>query len=279
MVLVNPAGVVTAEGFGSLTLQPRVEWWSRRFPFRRRVLVEAPDEPLPERHPIDVDLSLAVMLDQGKTRTDFADVEVAYFDGAQWQWLSRAVTELEDVMQVRFLLWEEIQSGGVGEYCIYYGAPSSTGLGRPVWADNLWPIVVSHDAGRIGFTRPTEHWRDGVSDVRGAKATLEFVGVAARVMSRVGPDRGIAEVQIDEGLWEDVDLFAPAAADTEVFAAYDLEPGPHKLRVRVTGRANPNATGSEVNVVQMAYVTQLLVVPQPEEIDADQWGGGGLGGG
>lgn len=296
-------GIASAEAFGSITFQlfmppirptgipselvlglptiANLEWWTRVFPYRRRLPVQALTETVPIGHPVDVFVPLDVTQGQGKVREDLADVEVVYMDGAgQWRRLGRDVAIVGDAMRVRFLTWDPIPAGEEAEYFLHYGAPGSEGVGRPAFVDNQWAIVESHDGGRISFTRPTEDWRDGVSQRRGAQAALEFAGTSVRIVGVRSPDGGIAEVQLDGGPWESVDFFSITPVTEQVFAATDLSPGHHKIRIRAAGRANPGSRGHEVQVMQMAYLTDVSVLPEKEEINvAVEWGGGGLGGG
>ena len=79
----------------------------------------------------------------------------------------------------------------------------------------------------------------------------------------MGPDRGIAQVRVDDGPAVDVDLYAPVRRGSLLaFASAPLESGAlHSLEISVRGRRNPAATDSRVDV---DGVVVLDHEPQPE---------------
>ena len=69
-------------------------------------------------------------------------------------------------------------------------------------------------------------------------------------LATMGPDRGIAEVQLDGGDPVQVDLYAPVRRGVMLaYVSKPLEPGtPHEIVVVVRGRHNPAATDSLVDI-------------------------------
>jgi hypothetical protein len=68
-------------------------------------------------------------------------------------------------------------------------------------------------------------------------------------VSTLGPDRGIATVQIDGGTPTVIDLFAPTQQPAQVVWTLGyLSPGTHTVTVTVQGTANAASTGTRVDV-------------------------------
>jgi hypothetical protein len=103
-----------------------------------------------------------------------------------------------------------------------------------------------------GAYRGDYHW----SSQPESYYTLTFSGTQARVYGSRANDRGIASFSVDGGAETDVDLYATSRTDSElIYATPSLLPGPHSLKVRVSGLKNANAT----NVIVQA--DRVDVVP------------------
>jgi hypothetical protein len=103
-----------------------------------------------------------------------------------------------------------------------------------------------------GAYRGDYHW----SSQPESYYTLTFFGTQARVYGSRANDRGIASFSVDGGAETDVDLYATSRTDSElIYATPSLLPGPHSLKVRVSGLKNANAT----NVIVQA--DRVDVVP------------------
>jgi O-glycosyl hydrolase len=89
-----------------------------------------------------------------------------------------------------------------------------------------------------GAFRGDQHW----SSQPGSYYTVTFTGTQARVYGSRGNDHGIAAFSVDGGAETDTDLYAASRADNQlIYATPSLVPGPHTLKVRVTGLRNANA--------------------------------------
>jgi Concanavalin A-like lectin/glucanases superfamily len=95
----------------------------------------------------------------------------------------------------------------------------------------------------------------------GTSATVEFSGTEVSWVSTTGPNRGRAEVLLDDSnrpVATVVDLYSPVAhKKVSVFVARDLPDGRHTLHIRLIGR-NSASTGNRVDVdaiVQLQPVT------------------------
>ena len=90
-----------------------------------------------------------------------------------------------------------------------------------------------------GAYRGDDHW----SSQPDSYYTLTFSGTQARVYGSRANDHGIASFSVDGGAETDVDLYAASHTDNElIYATPSLLPGPHSLKVRVSGLKNANAT-------------------------------------
>lgn len=86
------------------------------------------------------------------------------------------------------------------------------------------------------------------SNLPGAAISMAFSGSAIAYVFTAASNRGIAEVWLDGRLKSAVDLYSPITAwkSQRKFAA--LGPGGHVIEIRVTGKRNPRAVGSFVDL-------------------------------
>jgi hypothetical protein len=82
----------------------------------------------------------------------------------------------------------------------------------------------------------------------GRLCSLTFTGSSIAFVSTTARDRGIAEIRVDGGAWESIDLFSAAARTKKVVWTATVEQGVHTVEISVTGGRNPGATGSRVDV-------------------------------
>jgi len=85
-------------------------------------------------------------------------------------------------------------------------------------------------------------------DKPGAEITLDFEGTAVGAYVLAGPDAGIVETSIDGSEMKKTDLYHRYSRGlhyprTVMFAA-DLEPGKHKLKLRISADKNENSKGT-----------------------------------
>lgn len=79
----------------------------------------------------------------------------------------------------------------------------------------------------------------------GASVHFDFVGTGVSWIGYRDEWSGIAKVYLDGILQKEVDTHAPVDEPQAVlFSNSDLEPGPHRLAVEVTGTRNPDSQGS-----------------------------------
>ncbi len=98
----------------------------------------------------------------------------------------------------------------------------------------------------------TGAWRDErgarLSEAAGSEAVLRFEGVAVAVLGTLNQQGGRAEVYLD-GKKQDLLLDAyivPNTHDNVLWQTYGLKPGPHTLRIVLTGTADPRSRGKQV---------------------------------
>jgi hypothetical protein len=102
----------------------------------------------------------------------------------------------------------------------------------------------------------------------GAAATVAFTGDEVCWIAARGPDQAIAEVSIDGGPRQTVDLYASTTQPQQIaFRAHGLGPGTQTMTIFHSGSWNPAATSSriEVDAIQMA---SPIALPRIEQTDA-----------
>ena len=248
-------------------------WWDDRFPYRRPLMIAAPPTGLEAGHPVTVVLSSGLVT-RGKVQDDFDDIQIAQITSyapERWRVLSRKVENTPAGIVVTFDTKEAMLSDAVSEreYFVHYGFKASTGIPlTKTYVENPYPIEIAFDDAGISYTRPDNHWKDGVSAISQAKATFVFYGDQVRLYSDKGPNYGIAEIQIDDEDWQMVDLYASAdAADEIVFERAGLDDMKHTLRVRVSGEKNSASTLNTINVKKITYRKYVVITNPQEELD------------
>jgi hypothetical protein len=134
-------------------------------------------------------------------------------------------------------------------------------------ADRALRTVVSVDDRIVGpgvnrFTYgPGWQWCDDCMDpalyqgsntfskVRGDEATFAFEGTRIRLYGVLDPTHGWGAVSVDNGPEKRVDLYDPARfRNVLLWTSDELLPGPHKLKVRVTGDQTPGSSDIYVTI-------------------------------
>jgi hypothetical protein len=269
---------------GTGTIDRAQAWWNHLYPYRRRIKITAPPSGLEAGHPITVYLDRASIVGQNKVLGSFEDMEVLYLASSapeHWKAVSRNITETDTQIIVKFDTVAALAENAVSDaaYYVYYGNKSlkNKPLTRTYTpATRTYPLTVNWNDPGITFTRAGQWWSDNVSDVRHAKASFSFYGDQIKLHADKGPAYGIAEVQIDDGAWEQVDLYANssnAVSDTEVYNQTGLSEDRHTIRVRVSGNKNPSASSTQINLTKITYRKNPTVVDVKEETDATMlWG-------
>ncbi len=129
-----------------------------------------------------------------------------------------------------------------------------------------WPAKTDHKSDMVSYTRPGEHWIEGSSRVRHARASCLLYAEHFRILSKVGPDRAIMEVQIDGSPWEEVDLFSLTEEIVPVFDAYHLSPDIHEIRMRVSGKSNEASLGDVINIDSVEYFKSVQALDEGEDV-------------
>lgn len=88
------------------------------------------------------------------------------------------------------------------------------------------------------------------TETRGAAAAASFEGIAVRVLGPVGPDGGLADVEVDGALeLVPIDAWSPIARSRQVlYSRSGLAPGRHTVRIAARGEGNPRSAGARVAV-------------------------------
>jgi hypothetical protein len=108
----------------------------------------------------------------------------------------------------------------------------------------------------------TGAWREDrgakVSDTAGSEVVFRFEGVAVAVLGTLNQQGGRAEVYLD-GQKQDLVLDAyivPNTHDNVLWQTYGLKPGPHTLRLVLTGTADPRSQGRQVAIREACVYRQ-----------------------
>jgi 4-amino-4-deoxy-L-arabinose transferase-like glycosyltransferase len=86
------------------------------------------------------------------------------------------------------------------------------------------------------------------SNTPGAEVILPFTGAEVGYIYTKAPNRGIAEIVLDEITQGEVDLYSSSVEWKSTYQVRSSAAGAHTLKIRVTGRKNPAATDSYVDV-------------------------------
>jgi len=129
-----------------------------------------------------------------------------------------------------------------------------TNLDQVTYSGSGWTELNSDNSGLAwsggGAHNPPEPTRGAhVTATAGDSATLTFRGTSVSWVGYVGPDAGIATVQVDGGAPTEVDTFAAAfKVQQVVFTAAGLADANHTLKITATGRKNAQSTAAKIFV-------------------------------
>lgn len=258
-------------------------WWNRTYPYRRATKLIATPQGLEKNHTVTTLVPRSIYA-QNKVLLTLADLEVAYLISEvpeQWVVLARTVETLPFYYKVSFNLVEALLSNEITtRYYIYYGNLAL--LNQPTrggYISGEWPLFVLPSSPEISYTQSGNLWRDGYSETRYAKAYFGFYGPQVRFYAAIGPNYGIAEVQIDSGNWIPVDLYNALELPSRIVYTHSgLSEGRHELRIRVSGNKNPNSNGTGVRLTGIGYRKHSIAEDVREEQYATFMWGGGMGG-
>lgn len=238
-------------------------WWNNSYPFRRRLQIVGPSTGAPLHHPAIFTLDKTKTVSMGKMLADYSDLAVVYNNTN----IGRGTTTSGSNVLVEFDLQTALTASQVVDdtYYVYYG--NDTPLAQPAFVSNLWPLVVLESDIGVTYTSPGEDWIDGVASKRSARATFSFTGDQVRIVSNIGKDKGVAEVQLDNNDWQSVDLYHTSTLASIVYAVTSLSDTTHTLRVRVSGHQNPASNGSTINIVRFEYRKNVHVIDLGEQIN------------
>lgn len=259
-------------------------WWDKNWVYRRILQVQPNAEGFEVDHPLVATISKSLM-QQGKIRPDGADIEVLHLVNQipeTWEILPKKVDILDSYIDVYWPNHVTVPADTIlkDTYYIYYGNPKL--LNTPEQIEYFppdWPVQYSHDSGKLTYTRPGQHWEDGIALENDAKATLKFYGSKVRVVADIGPQYGIAEIQIDDGEWQQVDQYYPEELEAEeIFTQTNLSIDYHYIRIRRSGRKNAAATDYLINIKSIDYQRHNNVANVGEEADESLMWGSVIGG-
>jgi hypothetical protein len=161
-----------------------------------------------------------------------------------------------------------------------------TSMPSPV-IDDADPQVVyrgswTHAGPSSGYTAGDYNETESFSNTTGDSAELTFQGIGIKFIAAYNNNLGIVDVFVDGVLDASIDLYGPnKRPDQVVYTKAGLAPGPHTIRVVVTGRKNPAANNTFVLVDGFEPIAQpgqdtsqdvLLVVANQRNYPDIAWG-------
>jgi len=261
-------------------------WWQHSYPYRRLTSFPTLEYELPAGHPAYLKVSKSIV-DQGKANAYLSDLAMAYLsDPEKGRWTPALMTayHLDGWIYISFQLQDDVKVGEdiSGRYFLYYGDRS--GIANFDLVEELdsseWFNTYTPDSGEVSFTRPNQDWHEGRTAVAQAKATVNIFADRVRIFAKVSNNKGIAEVQINDGIWSRIDLFSTAATEEEVvvFEARDLQSGMNTIRYRCTGESRPSSLGADVNFTKIEFGNHSTFTDVMEEADDTKSWGSNTGG-
>lgn len=250
-------------------------WLNSNYKFRRPITIDPVSGIIPADYPVAIDFARS-NYDMGKIRSDYADIFAAYWDGEDWTVLpTNIVVKDETNFLVKFAIPISITAISREQFYIYYGNIALTSaetippLGNPVW-----PISESPNGSDISYTRPNEHWTNGLSSITGAMATITVDAAQIQVRGRKQPSGAIAEIKIDNSPWQEVSFYASTVQDVVIFISDELTVSDdatpsalHRVQIRVSGRRAAMAVGNDIQIVGFDWRKYLSVDTSVEEVD------------
>ncbi|TDO54400.1 GH43 family beta-xylosidase [Kribbella sp. VKM Ac-2527] len=90
-----------------------------------------------------------------------------------------------------------------------------------------------------------DHW----TGIANASAAIRFNGTKVALLSVLDVGNGIAAISIDGGPEQRVDYYSSIRVGEQlIYVSPTLAPGPHTLKIRVTGDKNPASTSTQVSL-------------------------------
>lgn len=258
-------------------------WWDFSYPYRRKLEYTAPPDGLPAGHPVYVTLSKNLVTN-GKVKGDMSNVKVAYLQKSSPQtWIELAcdVETDKDAIYVKFPLAEDIapNTSQGNRYFVYYGKRNLLGdLNLEYDTYDEWYYTLTPDSTDLDYTHPGKDWIDGKTTEYLAKMSLRFYGDRIQLWANLGPDQGIAEVQINELPWQKIDLYSPTVTEVPVMTIHDLPSGVNYLRYRAIDQNNPSSLGNQINFTKVQYGKHSTFLDIREEADDTKPWGSSIGG-
>lgn len=269
------ANAILAFGIGVVPTMPAPSvassWWNYSYPLRRNIKIDA-GVNLVANHPIYVIYQYDDIVTLLKARSDFEDIEVIWEDinaiPPLLYRVSRNITY--DIPNKRIIIiFNTIFpiTGVDNSYFIYMSNPTLDNQGvRPTYVSSLYVTTATPQNGGIMFSRITEDWLDGESNVVNARAAISFTGLNARLTVETGPNRGIIELRVDNNDPTYVDTYNASVGEAVIFEALNLTPDKHYVRMRVTGNKSPNATDFSIKLTRVEYSLYVEAIDLGEEI-------------
>lgn len=265
-------------------------WWNTSYLFRKElVLTTIASDSSPESSIVEIDLNISFNISKGTIRSDTEDIELVHETAdasPSYTVLGRDVTQttnvvgdVGDVWRIRFETNAAIPD--TGKVYMYYGnSDLSNQPSRPAYTYRSRPITTSFDDLSVSYTRPEEHWVDGVSFTPNAVATFAFYGPSVEVVFESGTDKGIADIEafanaVDIPLGMVWDTYNPFVSETSAVAtladSLALSSLRHEIQITVLGESNPSSLDEVVKILRFEHSGDVTASIGLEELVIEDW--------
>lgn len=252
-------------------------WWNSNYKYRRKISISSEGETIPAGSPVSIGIKGASLIGLGKARSDLADIVPMYNSGTDvsptWIVLNRLLSydAVADVVSITFYTGAQFTGVASNKYFIYMGAPSASSPPSPTGpAANPFPITATANDFSISYTRPEEEWKNGASNVQGARAAFSFKGSNFRLKVNKTPDGGIVRVTDDIGATPNIFLYDTYSNVSTTAYIYNVtsvaDPNLiHTIRLYVTGDKAPSSTNTFVRIAGVEYSKYVKPTLEVEE--------------
>lgn len=251
------------------------QWWNDKYSFRKAIDIRAGRNGLTQGADVVIPLNTSSLQAAGKVNSGYTDVEVVYYDPitSSHSVLARSVGDTS----VTFPVQEDVEVGiEVAEsYFVYYGNKTlANAPERPTYSENLYSVSAVQDSLNISYTRPGEHWIDGISTTPNSRVSFDFDGVRFRLIGVTQIDGGYASLKIDNNLRSKLSFFsADTVEEATIVEIDDIPQGIHTISLEVTSDRPAGSTGNTVAITRFDYQPAAYYDVYSEEVLSLDWPG------
>jgi hypothetical protein len=270
-------------------------WWNASYVFRKEIVLSTiASSSTPASSFVELITDLTPNITNGTVRSDTEDIEIVHETAdatPSYTVVGRQITLASDTPTVDS--WEiqfeaPVEIPDTGKVYMYYGNPDLNNQpSRPSYTLDRNPLVVNFNDPQISFTRPEEHWIDGVSFTPNSVATFAFFGTSVNTVFESGPNRGkvLIEAFLELGIEQNTTLdtynetIDIGTVGNSVSANVDSEGVRHEVKITVLGEKNVSSSSESIKILYFEYSGDAVGSLGLEETELEDWvtyTGGGL---